>query len=407
MANFYYESVDENNEIIKGNRLAASEEEVASFLKLKKYTIITIEEKKEPANIKNLANLFSGKININEKASFIRNLATMIKSGLPIAEAIEVIADTTKSKKFKDILTNIKYDIESGQPLSKSLAKYPDTFDEIFVSLISAGEMSGNLPEVLENLFVQTSKNIDLRNKIISAFAYPIVVLIALFIMGAVMLIVVVPKITEVFTRMQIQLPLALQILQFLSLLFIQYWFLTFPAIIIIVILIVYFFRSSYGEKLRSYFIRVIPIFSTLAKYYDMARLTSVLSLMLRSGVPMIDSLRIVASGIIDHDLKKVVIACEKQVREGKSLSQALAVHPKEISPMLIKITKVGEKSGKMDQVLSELGEYYDGQVNFTLKTISDLIEPVLMLFVGLVVAVLVLSIISPIYKLIGSFSGK
>ena len=149
-----------------------------------------------------------------------------------------------------------------------------------------------------------------------------------------------------------------------------------------------------------------IPYVSKLSSAYDMARVTNTLSLLMCSGVPMTDSLNIVSDSIMDINLKKAILESEKQIKEGKSLSAAFGLHPKEIPNMLVRITKVGEKSGKIDHVLAELGQYYDEQVDYMLKTLSDLVEPALMLLVGLVVAALVISIISPIYGIVGSFSG-
>lgn len=405
MANFYFEAIDKNNEVIKGEKVAANEEEVAGYLKLKNYTIVDINQKTEDNLGK--TSIFQGGVSIIEKANFARNLATMIKSGLPITEAIGVISEDTKSKQFKQILVDIKYDLESGCPLSKALAKYPQVFDKVFVSLISAGELSGKMPEVLNNIYQLLSKSVALRTKLISAFTYPIVVLIALAFMGITMLIIVVPKILEVFTKMNIQLPFALKALNFLSIIFIKFWYITAPVILILIILIIFFLKSNTGQKFRSYLMRTLPYLSNLSKGYDMARMTSTLSMLLRSGVPMTDALRIVADGIIDNILKDAIIDCERQVKEGRPLSKAFSTYPKEIPNMLIKIAKVGEKSGKLDEVLEELGEYYNKQVDIMLKTMSDLVEPILMLVVGFIVAALVLSIISPIYGLVGSFSNK
>lgn len=407
MPNFNYEAIDKNNQIVKKQKVANSKEEIASFLKLRGYTIISIDQQKELGfNLTNFFQSFSSGISLNEKANFARNLSTMIKSGLPISESIGVIADDTKSKKFKSILIDIKYGLESGRPLSKSMEKYPDVFDKVFLSLISAGEMSGKISEILTNLYEQMTKNINFRNKIISALAYPLVVLVALGIMGITMLIVVVPKISEVFFRMNIELPVALKVLNLLSLLFVKWWFITIPVIIAIIVFIIFFIRSNYWKKVQSSLLRAIPLFSNLSRSYDMSHITSTLSLLLKSGLPITDSIRIVADGVIDTKLKNILMKCEKQVREGKPISKAFAEYPKEIPSMLVKVSRVGEKSGKMDQVLAELAQYYDEQVDFALRNFSDLIEPILMLFVGAIVAILVLSIISPIYKLVGSFSN-
>lgn len=406
MANFYFEAIDQNNNIVKGEKVAVSEEEITSYLKVKKLTIISVRQNKvEKTN--SFKSFFTSEVSTNDKAAFARNLSTMIKSGLPITESIGVIADETKSKKFKSILTDVKYDLESGRPLSQALSKYLDVFDKIFTSLIAAGEVSGKLPEVLKSLYKLLAKNISIQTKIISAFTYPLVVLIALAIMGITMLIVVVPKILDVFTKMNIQLPFTLKILNFFSLLFVKLWFITVPLIIILAIVLVFFFKSTYGKRFGSFLMRKLPFLSKLSKSYDMARMTVTLSMLLRSGVPMTDSLHIVSDGVIDLNLKNSILDCEKQIKGGKTLSQAFISHDDDFPNMLIKITKVGEKSGKLDEVLAELGEYYDTQTDIMLKTMSDLIEPILMLFVGIIVATLILSIISPIYKLVGSFSNR
>lgn len=409
MTTFYYEAVDKDNSIKSGEKVATNEEEVASFLKLKNYTIITIEQKKgDTYKSKKISEIItSGDISIYEKADFARNLATMIKSGLPIAEAIGVISEETQSKKFKTILNDIKYDLESGQPLSRAMGKFSDVFDSVFVSLVAAGEVSGKMPEVLTSLYKHMARNIRLRNKIISAFTYPIVVLIALGIMGIIMLIIVVPKILDVFSRMNISLPFALRALQALSIIFINYWYLSYPIIIVLVILVIFFLKSKSGKKVRSYIIQKIPYLSKISKNYDLARFSSTMALLLRSGVPMTDSLKITSEGLINIDMKQSLLNSEKQVKEGTALSKAFESHQKNIPNMMIKIVKVGEKSGKMDQVLDELGKYYNSQVDFQLKTVSDLVEPVLMLVVGILVAALVLSIIAPIYNIIGNFSGR
>lgn len=408
MPNFYYEAIDEANQIMSGEKVASNEEEVASFLKQKKYTIININENKKTGfGLRSLIPATGASVSLMEKADFARNLATMIKSGMPIAEAIGIISEDTKSTSFRKILEEIKYNLESGRPLSQALTKYPQVFDKIFISLVAAGEMSGTMPEVLTNLHVLFTKNIRLRNKIISAFTYPIVVLIALAVMGIAMLILVVPKLIEVFSRMKVDLPFALKFLNFLSLLFIKYWFITFPVLAIIVILIILFFKSEHGKKFQSYLLLKIPLLSKLTKYYDMARLTSTLSLLMKAGVPMTDSLKIVSESVLDTNIKEAILDVEKQIKEGRPLSEALSTHPKEIPKMLISISKVGERTGKIDEVLAELGKYYNDQVDFTLKTISDLIEPILMLIVGIIVGILVISIIAPIYSIVGNFSGK
>lgn len=344
------------------------------------------------------------KVSFTDKLLFTKHMSIMIKSGITVSDAIDTLALQAKSNKFNQVLTQVDKDIKNGQTLAKSFLKHPKIFDNLYVSLIDVGEKSGTLEESLNYLANQLSKEYSLHKKIQGALLYPEIVIVATSLIGFGMSLFVLPKLTDLFTSLGAKLPLTTQILLFFANLMKNHGgVITIALIVIIVLSKILVILPSVRPKWDRIALS-IPIFGELLQNQQLASICRNLGVMLKSGLPITQSLSIQQTATSNYVFKDYIKRLQKSVDKGKEIGKELDTGAySKFSPIAVKMIEVGEKTGKLDEVFVYLGDFFEEEVDNIAKNLSVVLEPIVLLVIGLVVGFVALAIISPIYDLTGS----
>ncbi len=342
-----------------------------------------------------------GRVSTKEKVFFARQIAVMISSGVPLDRAIKMVILQTKNPVFKDVLESIYQSITTGEKLSIALKKFPKVFDEVFVSVVASGEMTGKLDKVLTHQADQMEQMQTFSSKIRSALAYPIFIIFAMIIVIAIMMIKVVPVLKDVFDQSGAVLPLSTRIIIGISDLFVNWWWLLLIIIIVVVTGLSLFFKNT---KKGRFWWDVIKLKAPIVNYVSyeiyMARFARTIETLFGAGTPIVDSIKITARSINNRVylriLKKVIAEVEKGVPMSTPISKE-----KDFPVLVSQMVMVGEQTGKLEFLMKKLADYYESEVDIKIKTISNLIEPVTIVIIGLGVGFLIYSILYPIYGLV------
>lgn len=349
--------------------------------------------KKTEFNPKNIS------ISGNEKISFISNLTTMLQAGIPILETIDSLLEDSKGS-MKKLLQTLRDDLIQGQPVHSSFSKFPKVFDKVTINIIRASEEAGTLDVTLKDLKENIKKEMEFNDKIKSALIYPSFIVFVFFGVLTMILVVVVPKISTVFSRLNVVLPLPTKVLIFMSNALLNN---TIPVLIVIALIIagtIFLFKKE--KKIIINLITKMPLLSKITREIDMTHFTRSLYLLLNAGIPITSALELTKQVVSSKDIARAIQHAHDVVSGGKKLSEAFHDEKKVIPSMVIKMTEAGEKSGTLDKSMLEASEFLDYQVSGTLKTLTALIEPLMLVVVGALVGAMMLAIIAPIYSLIG-----
>jgi type IV pilus assembly protein PilC len=342
-----------------------------------------------------------------QKVFFVEHLHIMIHAGLSLVESLEVLSKEISHKKLKDIVGEIKSDIEKGQPLSEALAKHPNAFPPIYTKMIEAGEIAGKLEESLRQIGIQMQKSYQLTSSIKSAMIYPAVIVVAMGGIGIMMVTVVLPKLMEMFKEFNAELPLATRILIKVS------DFMSQPLNLILLVLIIFGVIFAFVKSLKKFpkfrfFIHNLnlhlPIAGKIIKKINLARFSLTLSSLLKSTIPIAEAIDITADTCGNLLYRRALHDASQKIKTGQQLSEILSVSYKLFPPIVTEMVMVGEKSGEVDQLLDELANFYGNEVDKTMKNFSTIIEPVIILLLGLAVAGIAVAVITPMYSLIQDF---
>lgn len=343
-----------------------------------------------------------GQIKLETKALFAKHLAIMQKAGLTLIESLEIILESATGK-FKHVLTGVLKSIESGNTLSSSFSRYPKVFNSVFISSIYAGESSGTLDQSLENLAVQLEKERELHLKIKGAMLYPSVVLSAAFILGSVLSFLVLPKIIPLFEGLNMKLPFTTRLLISFSHFMERNGTFVFVGLILFLVFMFWLVKQKFVKPFTHLLFLKIPIVKNIVKNANLARFSRTLGMLLKSGLSIDSALQVTRDTMTNYyyakSLSDVSIRVSKGVKLSENLEQYNNLYPKMVSKMIL----VGEESGRLDETLLYLSDYYDLEVDNSAKTLSTAIEPILLIIIGLVVGFLALSIITPIYSITGN----
>lgn len=344
--------------------------------------------------------MFFNRVSSLDKILFAKDLSLMVRSGLPIREAISVMREQTDNKYFKKILDDIIKNVNNGQTLSYSLSLYPNVFDSLYINMIKVGEESGCLEENLNYLVVQIEKNHALQSKVKAAMVYPVFILGAVSILGFALIRFVLPEILPVFTSLNIELPLMTKVLIAVTD-FLENYGLHFAIGIAIFIVAVSFIVRIRPVKFIIHKINLkIPIFGSIVRNVSLSYFSRTLGLLLKSGMPVVSALEIVQKTSSNLVFQAEMENLSAEVKRGKALSDYLKNKQNIFPKMASRIIGVGEKTGKLEETLLYLGDFYDIEVDRATKNLSSIIEPVLLVLIGLAVGVISLGIISPIYEI-------
>lgn len=394
---FSYRVIDPDKNVKQATANATSKDELAQEL---------VKEGLTPLSIKEISHVkHTGQLPIIEKITFCRYIATMLKSGLSLTESITVLANEAKHPVTKRILDDLKFGISHGQTLSTVLSRYPETFDNFFITLLRSGEVSGTLGETFEQIQEEIRAEHSLSQKIQSAMLYPMVVFVAMSGIGILMFFFILPQIGQVFFNLKLALNPAVNLLFTVTvgLSAYKYWILSGTAVIFIVVAL--FLRTSIGKKFALTVITPIPVVKNLIKQIDMARYCRIFSTLLRSGVPITQALEISLNSLSFskylHSSRSII----DNISQGKNMAEAFK-GTKVFPAMLVQMIAAGEKSGTLDTTLRDLGEFYEEEVENGVKKLTQLIEPILMLLVGIGVGIMILAVITPIYSVVSNLQA-
>ncbi|MBU1164647.1 type II secretion system F family protein [Patescibacteria group bacterium] len=352
-----------------------------------------------------------GGVSLVDKILFAKHLATMLKSGITLSEGLKVIEEQTTSPRFKKIVANILAQTRTGQKLSTALRSYPRVFDTLVVNMISVGEESGTLEKNLEYLASDLEERHELKKSIMAASMYPAIVLIAVFGLLLLLAYFVLPKITQLFKTLKFELPLSTKILLFISEMFSNYGKIILAAAVLIPILIYLISRTKFIKPIWHTILLKIPILGKIIIEYNLSIICRTFAILLKSGITVDSSLIIITDTLKNQVYKKKLHISVKGIQTGKHFSDVLTSFKQSkrspIFPLLaIKMINVGERSGQLEESLNYLAEYYEEEVNDTTKNLTTILEPLLLLFVGLLVGFVAISVITPIYQVTGRFGS-
>jgi len=335
-----------------------------------------------------------------QKIFFTQNLGVMLRGGFSISRAMGTLAQQTTHKYFKKVILAMQNDLEAGNNFSQTLAKYPRVFPELFINMIAAGEASGKLDEVLKSLTIQMKKEYQLIAKVRGAMTYPTVVIIAMVGAGIAMITFVVPKLKEIFTANNATLPLPTRVLIGISDFLIQRGVLAVIILIVLITGFIFFARSHSGKKILDAIFLRTPILGPIIKKVNLARFTRNLSSMLATDIPIIQTFQIIARTLSSYAYRTSVDQSSQALKSGQTIAKVLEQYPVLYPPLVQQMVNVGEESGTLDEVSSELATFYEEEVDQTMANLSTIIEPVLLLLLGGAVAAMALAIMLPIYSL-------
>lgn len=337
-----------------------------------------------------------------EKLGFLSNLSTMISSGIPILESIDSLLEDSKGNTRK-LLTVIREDLLQGNHLYTSFSKFPNIFDKVTINVIRASEEAGTLDITLIDLRHQYEKQMEFNDKVKAAMVYPIIILLVFFGVLFTILIIVIPRISQVFSNLNVELPLPTKILIFMSDSLLNYTLPLAAGFAVILIFLIFLYKAQKKRILAVFF--KMPLISTLVKEMDLAAFSRSMYLLLSSGITITSALDLTEEVVKRQDIAKAIRHAQETVLTGKDLSQGFKDNRKIFPVLIIKVIEAGEKTGTLDKSLQDVSKQMDHKVEGTLKNITTALEPIMLVAVGLLVGGIMMAIIAPIYGLIGQVS--
>ncbi|MEK7167206.1 MAG: type II secretion system F family protein [Patescibacteria group bacterium] len=401
---FQYRAKTLQEEFKEGIIEAPNEEMASAILTENNLIILSLKEKEKKISFgENLNIPFLNKVKSKDIVIFSRQLAVMATVGLPIVQALRILAKQTPNPAFKTILSGITEDVNGGEKFSQALAKYPDIFSNFFVNMIRSGETSGQLDQALNYLADQEEKNYDLISKIKGAMIYPVFIVLGLVAVGTIMMIFVVPKLTEVIIQSGAKLPLPTQILIFTSNALKNYWWLFGIAIFGIIFGIRNYIKTLGGRKNWDFLKLKLPVFGKLSQKIYLVRFSQGLASLIVGGIPLNQGLKIIADLVGNVIYKNLILTTLKEIEDGRPIITAF--EQSDVIPSLVtQMMDIGEKTGKLDSVLNKIAEFYSREIDNMVSNLTALIEPLVILLLGGAVGVMVASIIMPMYNVTTQF---
>ena len=401
MPTYKYKVRDKSGKLTSGTISGENRDAVAIHFESMDYTPISIEEAAQAQQI----SFFSGfgRVKAEDMNLFNRQLVTLIKAGLTLASALSAIKKQTKSIVLKKAVDTIINDIEGGKSFSDSLSRHPSIFNELYINTVKAGEAGGTLDVILERLADLAEHETETNIKIKSATRYPIIAMVVLSIAFFVLSTFVVPQFVKLFDRFKGELPIPTKILIWMNVTITNYWYIAVIFVAVLIFVYKRFARTKFGRKFVDNIRLKIPVFGPLVFMLTMSRFARILSLMIKSGVPILGALELVAkttgNSVVEGGIRDII----KSVNQGKSMSEPMA-SSKVFSPIVIQMVAIGEETGKIDDLLFHISEYYDQQSDYIIKNLATLIEPILIVIMGCAVLLLALAIFLPMWNMIGLF---
>jgi type IV pilus assembly protein PilC len=380
---------------------AASQQGALELLKNQNLVVVSLKEKS--STILEQIVQFGG-ISDEDVTNFTRQLSTMISNGLPINKSLQIAYEQVENNNFKSVIAEISKDIDSGTSLSGALARHPLVFDLSYTSLVRAGESSGKLDTTLQRLADSYESMRDLKSRLKSAMIYPGIVLAVMFIVIVVLITYVIPQLTEIFSSINQSLPWHTQLLVNISKAVRGYWYIFLTIFIGLVLFTRYFYTTESGKNFFSILILKTPVIGKVFKQTETANYLRALALLISSGIQITEALIIVSKVSSNPQLIRASLEASSYVEKGNALSDYLRSNSF-FDPIIPSMVRVGEETGRIDELISKVADNYAQESSYAIKGLSAALEPIILVILGISVGAIVLSVITPIYSLIGSIS--
>lgn len=400
MQSFRYEAREPSTgKKVKAEVQAASLQSAASIVKQQGLVLIDVKPSIESSG--GFFSRFTNRIATKDKVLFSRQLSTLINAGLPIVQSLRNVSGQTQNKALQVVIGKIVVDIEAGTSFSQALAKHPRVFNEVFINLVAAGEASGTLDKALERLADQQEKDAELISKIRGAMIYPAIVIVVMVAVVGFMIVTVMPQVEKIYADLPgANLPLITRILLAVSRFTIKYWWVVLLVLFLSIFFTTKWARTMGGKEAIDKAKLKMPVFGPLFTKVYMARFSRTGTTLVASGVPLIQMLDIVAKAVDNVHVGRSINKATEKVKSGKSLSDSLKGDPN-FTTLVPDMIQIGEQSGSLEDMLSKTADYYEKEVDNQIKTISTIIEPILMVLLGIVAFTIVAAVLLPVYGLV------
>lgn len=397
MPTFGYKALNESGNKVTGEVEAATVEEATNILVARGLIPEKIGDR--TAGMKSGMAFFSGRVKVADLILFTKQFRSMLSAGVAILRLLQVLETQTQSRVLKDTIGKIVVDIRGGATLSEALQKFPRIFSPLYCAMIRAGELSGNLPSVLDRLIYIIEHETKVKNDIKSALRYPLVVVIALSIAFIVLLTFVIPVFANMFKKTGLELPLPTQIAIMLYNFLSNYWYVISGVVVAVIFALAAYFRTAQGKFVRDSFLLRLPVLGPLFQKAALSRFASIFAILQTSGVPVLQSISILSETIGNEAIARAFEHLRERIEEGAGISAPLKTS-RYFTPMVVDMIAIGEESGNLDEMLREITKHYDDEVEYAVKGLSDAIGPVLIVGLAAVVGFFALAIFMPMWDL-------
>lgn len=398
---FVFKARDQKGIIKEGIIEAINEESAVQVLQKNNLIPISIEQEEKTSQFfKDIQRIWEG-INQREISIFFRQLATLIEAKVPITQSLMAIEEQTSNKFMQSVIREVSDDIQEGMSFSESLAKHPTVFSTLVVSIVRAGEVSGNLQQAVIFVADSIEKNYQLTSRIKSALFYPAFVIVVALIIGFIVVTVILPKLTGVIKELNVEVPWYTKVIMFIGDFMSVYWWAVLIVIFGFIGGFIYYVKTETGKREWDQVKLKIPIIGGLFRAIYLARFADNLSLMVMAGIPIVRALKIVSEVVTNSVYQSVILRAADEVKTGGHISTILA-RSADIPPIVSQMTRIGEETGKLGEVLKSVTSFYEQEVDRTSRNLATMIEPVLIVILGIGVAILVFAILLPIYDIAG-----
>jgi type II secretory pathway component PulF len=400
MPKYIYQAINDNGITVSGN-LEAESVDVANYILISRNLIPSEVSEQSKSGDNLLSNAIFGmrKVKVTDLIMFTKQLHSMLIAGIPMLRILTILQDQTENNALKDAVAKIIQSINQGSSLSDAMDKHPKIFSRLYCDMIKAGEMSGNVPTVLDRLIYIIEHEAKVKADIKSAFRYPLIVLIALGIAFIVLLTFVIPQFASLFSSAGLVLPWPTKFAMFLYAFLKNYWYLIIAVIVTTIFVMISYFKTSNGKFVRDSFLLDMPIVGPVFKKAALSRFASIFAILQTSGVPIMQSLTILSATMGNEALTRSFDHIRERIKEGAGISAPLK-SAKYFTPMIVDMVAIGEESGNIDEMMRAVAKHYDDEVEYAIKGLSDAIGPVLIVGLAAIVGFFALSIFLPMWDL-------
>jgi len=395
---YKYKARNQAGVIQEGLVEAMTSNNATSILQQHNLVVISIEKEEGKDLLSSLSRVWEG-VSAKEFVIFSRQLAVMVEAKVPLLGAFKSISDQTENPYFSGVLSSVLSDIDEGKSLSESLKRHPDVFSDLYVNMVQSGEVSGNLQKSLENLADNIEKNYILTQKVKGVLYYPAFILGAFFVVAIVMLTFVIPKMMEMLIETKAELPITTKMLIASGTFMQSWWWAVMLAVIAGVVTLIYYLRTEDGKKAFDIVKLKIPIVKKVLQYVYLARFAENLSTLVKSGLPIINALQISGKVVGNSVFEDDIMQAAERVKSGGTINEVF-LGKSNFPPILVQMVKIGEETGKLDTTLNAMSKFYSREADQIVSNLSSIIEPILIVILGVGVGVLVFSILIPIYNI-------